>query len=212
MKPVTVLDHPLAGNSLCTLRNKETRTEEFRMAMEKLGMLLAVEATRDLPTVPETVVTPLEVEAVCDTVKGNRIILVPILRAGLGFVDCFLDVLPAAKVAHIGVARDHVTFEARTYLNTLPENTGEIDRVFVLDPMLATGNSSVSALKLVVEKGYSPETITLVTALSVKEGIQQVQNAFPAVKIVTGVIDPYLNEKAYIVPGLGDAGDRLNLL
>lgn len=212
MKPVTVLNHPLAGNFLCTLRNKDTRTEEFRMAMEKLGLLLAVEATKDLPTIPETVVTPLEVEAICPTVKDNRIMLVPILRAGLGFVDCFLDVLPAAKVAHIGVARDHVTFEARTYLNTLPDNTGEYDRVFVLDPMLATGNSSVSAIKIVVEKGYSPSIITLVTALSVNEGIEHVLKEFPALKIVTGVIDPYLNDKAYIVPGLGDAGDRLNLL
>jgi len=212
MRAVTVLDHPLAGNFLCTLRNKETRTEEFRMAMEKLGLLLAVEATRDLPTVAETVVTPLEVEAECLTVKGNRVMLVPILRAGLGFVDCFHHVLPTAKVAHIGVARDHDTFEARTYLNTLPVNNDEYDRVFVLDPMLATGNSSVSALKLVVEKGYSPDKITLVTALSVKEGIDHVLAEFPDLKIVTGVIDPYLNEKAYIVPGLGDAGDRLNLL
>ncbi|MGE5453712.1 MAG: uracil phosphoribosyltransferase [Methylocystaceae bacterium] len=212
MNLVTVLDHPLAGNFLATLRNKETRTEEFRMAMEKLGLLLAVEATRDLPTAPETVTTPLEVEAVCPTVKVNRIILVPILRAGLGFVDSFLEVLPAAKVAHIGVARDHETFAARTYVNTLPDNTGDCDRVFVLDPMLATGNSSVSALRLVVEKGYRPDTITLVTALSVNEGIEHVKAEFPELKIVTGVIDPYLNEKAYIVPGLGDAGDRLNLL
>ncbi|MGE5379428.1 MAG: uracil phosphoribosyltransferase [Methylocystaceae bacterium] len=212
MESVTVLDHPLAGNFLCTLRNKETRTEEFRMAMEKLGLLLAIEATRDLPTEPETVVTPLEVEAVCPTVKGRCVALVPILRAGLGFVNSFHNILPAAKVAHIGVARDHVTFEARTYLNTLPENNGEYRRIFVLDPMLATGNSSVSALKLIIEKGYSPNIITLVTALSVMEGIDHVKKEFPDIKIITGVIDPYLNDKAYIVPGLGDAGDRLNLL
>lgn len=212
MKSVIVIDHPLAGNSLCTLRNRDTRTEEFRMAMEKLGLLLAVEATKDLPVVKETVITPLDVEAECATVKGNRIMLIPILRAGLGLLDSFLSLLPAAKVAHIGVARDHVTLEARTYLNTLPENTGEYDRVFVLDPMLATGNSSVNAIKLVVEKGYSPEIMTLVTALSVQEGIDHVGTEFPELNIVTGVIDPYLNEKAYIVPGLGDAGDRLNLL
>lgn len=212
MDSVTVLSHPLAGNFIRTLRDRETKTEDFRLAMTKLGLLLAVEATRHLPIAEESVVTPLEVEANCSVVRDNRILLVPILRAGLGFVDCFLEVLPSAKVAHIGAARDHVTLEAHTYLDTVPPNTGEFDWVFVLDPMLATGNSSVSALKLVVAKGYSPSKMTLVTAFSVKEGIEHVKREFPDINLITGVIDPVLNDKGYIVPGLGDAGDRLNLL
>lgn len=212
MSLVNVIEHPLAGNCLRILRDKQTETEAFRKEMKRLGWFLAVEATKDIEYTLETVVTPLELEAQCPNVHDNRILLVPILRAGLGFVESFLDILPAAKVAHLGVSRDHETLEAITYLDTVPDNPDAFDRVYVVDPMLATGNSSVKTLEVIVSKGYQPERITLVCALAVKQGIKHVQDKFPAVKIITAVIDPNLNEKAYIVPGLGDAGDRLNLI
>ncbi len=212
MSSLNLITHPLAGNCLRTLRNRDTKTEDFRNAMDKLGVLLAVEATNDLSTCSDSVTTPLDVEAQCSYVNDSRILLIPILRAGLGFVESFIDILPSAKVAHIGIARDHETLEARPYLDTVPSHHEDFDRVLILDPMLATGNSSSKAIDLVLSKGYSAEKITLVCALSTMNGIGQLQSKYPALSIVTAAIDPELNEKAYIVPGLGDAGDRLNLL
>jgi len=194
------------------LRDRDTKTENFRQAMDKLGLLLAVEATINLPAEVDTVITPLDVEAQCSYVDDSKILLIPILRAGLGFVDSFVDVLPAAKVAHIGIARDHDTFEARTYLDTVPDHPEDFSQVLILDPMLATGNSSARAIELILSKGYTADKMTLVCALSTMVGIKQLQSKFPALSIITAAIDPELNEKAYIVPGLGDAGDRLNLL
>lgn len=212
MSSVNLIKHPLVGNWLRVLRNRDTKTENFRQAMDKLGLLLAVESTMDLDSCTDTVITPLDVEAHCSYVNDSRILLIPILRAGLGFLESFIDILPAVKVAHIGIARDHETLEARPYLDTVPDYHEEFDRVLILDPMLATGNSSAKAIELVLKKGYTPEKLTLVCALSTVTGIEQLQSKFPALKIVTAAIDPHLNEKAYIVPGLGDAGDRLNLL
>ncbi len=212
MSSVNLITHPLAGNCLRTLRDRDTKTEDFRRAMDKLGLLLAVEATKDLSSSSDTVITPLDVEARCSYVDESRILLIPILRAGLGFVESFMDVLAGAKVAHIGIARDHETLEACPYLDTVPGYFEEFDRVLVLDPMLATGNSSAKAIDLVLCKGYAADKITLVCALSTMTGIEQLQSKYPALRIVTAAIDPELNEKAYIVPGLGDAGDRLNLL
>jgi len=207
-----IVDHPVAGNYLKVLRDRETQIEGFRQALRKLGLILAVEATCDLEAVAGTVTTPLGVEAGCRQVRDGRILLAPILRAGLGFVDSFLDLLPSAKVGHIGLYRDHETLEACTYLDTVPDQADSFDRVFLLDPMLATGNSSVKAIELVAAKGCPPEKMTLVCAFAVRKGIDQVMKRFPAVKIITAVIDPELNDKSYIVPGLGDAGDRLYLL
>lgn len=212
MSSVNLIRHPLAGNCLRTLRDRNTKTEDFRRAMDKLGVLLAVETTMNLESTVDTVMTPLDVEAQCSYVDDSKILLIPILRAGLGFVDSFVDVLSAAKVAHIGIARDHETLEAKTYLDTVPDHPEDFDKVFILDPMLATGNSSVRAIELVLSKGYKAENMTLVCALSTMVGIGQLQSKFPALSITTAAIDPELNEKAYIVPGLGDAGDRLNLL
>jgi len=212
LSSVNLIKHPLAGNCLRTLRNRDTKTEDFRQAMDKLGLLLAVESTMDLNSSMDTVITPLDVEARCSYVNDSRILLIPILRAGLGFVESFVNVLPAAKVAHIGIARDHETLEARPYLDTVPDHHEEFDRVLILDPMLATGNSSVKAIELVLKKGYAAEKLTLVCALSTMVGISQLHSKFPTLKIVTAAIDPELNERAYIVPGLGDAGDRLNLI
>jgi len=212
LSSVNLIRHPLAGNCLRTLRDRDTKTEDFRRAMDKLGLLLAVETTMNLESAIDTVMTPLDVEAQCSYVNDSKILLIPILRAGLGFVESFVNVLPAAKVAHIGIARDHETLEARAYLDTVPDHPEDFDKVFILDPMLATGNSSVRAIDLVLSKGYSADQITLVCALSTMVGIGQLQSKFPALSIITAAIDPELNERAYIVPGLGDAGDRLNLL
>jgi len=212
LSSVNLIRHPLAGNCLRTLRNRDTKTEDFRQAMDKLGLLLAVEATMNLETMVDSVITPLDVEAQCSCVNDSKILLIPILRAGLGFVDSFVDVLSAAKVAHIGIARDHDTFEAKAYLDTVPDHPEDFDKVFILDPMLATGNSSVRAIELIMSKGYAADKITLICALSTMAGIGQLQSKFPALSIITAAIDPELNDKAYIVPGLGDAGDRLNLL
>ncbi|MFZ5643278.1 MAG: uracil phosphoribosyltransferase [Bacillota bacterium] len=209
---VKTVDHPVAGNLLRSLRNRDTQIEEFRRAMGKLGLLLAVEAARDLEVAADTVVTPLGVEADCTYVNDGRVLLVPILRAGMGFVEGFLDLLPSAKVAHVGMYRDHDTLEARTYLDSVPIFENNFDRVFILDPMLATGNSSVKAVEFVTAKGYPQDKITLVCAFSVRQGLDQVNKKFPDIKIITAVIDPELNDKSYIVPGLGDAGDRLYLL
>jgi uracil phosphoribosyltransferase len=208
---VKVIDHPLAGNYLRILRNRDTKVEDFRKAMYKLGLLLAVEATSGLQTAVDSVVTPLDVDATCHYVQESGVMLVPILRAGLGFLDSFLELLPGAKVAHIGIARDHVTLEAKPYLDSIPEQAEEFDRVIILDPMLATGNSITKALEIIVNKGYRPRQIVMANALATQQGIGQVQGKFPEVEIITGVIDPGLNDKAYIVPGLGDAGDRLYL-
>lgn len=212
MSSVNLIKHPMVGNCLKILRDRDTKTEEFRSAMDKLGLLLAVEATSELETTSTSVITPLDVEARCSYINDSRILLIPILRAGLGFVESFTRILPSAKVAHIGIARDHETLEAKPYLNTVPDYPEEFDRVLVLDPMLATGNSSAKALEMVISKGYSPDKITLCCALSTMVGIEQLHKKYPSLKIITGAIDPELNDVAYIVPGLGDAGDRLNLL
>ncbi len=211
MGSVSVIDHPLAGNYLRILRNREIQVADFRQAMYKLGLLLAVEATRGLQTTEDQVWTPLDVQATCRYVQDASVMLVPILRAGLGFLDSFMELLPAAKVAHIGISRDHATLEAKPYLDSVPEQTADFDRVIILDPMLATGNSTTKALEIITGKGYDPGQITLVNALAVQQGIDQVHSKFPDINIITGVIDPKLNDKAYIVPGLGDAGDRLYL-
>lgn len=212
MISVNLIKHPMAGNCLKTLRDRNTKTAEFRRALDKLGLILALEATGDLETVTDSVLTPLDAEARCSFVDDSRILLIPILRAGLGFVDSFTRLLSSAKVAHIGIARDHETLKAKPYLNTVPDDPKKFDRVLVLDPMLATGNSSTKALEMVINKGYSPEKITLCCALSTMIGIEQLHQKYPGLKIITAAIDPELNDKAYIVPGLGDAGDRLNLL
>lgn len=212
MHTVTVLRHPVVADKLRTLRDRNTGIQDFRSALKGLGFFLAMEATRNLPTTAAPVYTPLGVEAPAARVNSERVLLVPILRAGLGLVESFLEFLPAARVAHIGISRDHETLQARAYLCSLPENPDAFDCVFVLDPMLATGNSSVKTLDLIVEAGYSPEKITLVCAFAVEEGINQITGKYPLVNIVTATIDPRLNEKGYIVPGLGDAGDRLFLI
>ena len=212
MEKVHVIDHPLAGNALRVLRNRDSNSKQFREALNSLGLLLAVEACRELEVQQEQVMTPLVVPADCSFVDDNRILLVPVLRAGLGFVESFQSLLPMARVAHVGMYRDHETLEARPYLNSVPEQDNQYDRIIVLDPMLATGNSGVKALEFILDKGYEPSQVLFVCALAVRQGIEQIQAKYPQIEIFTAAIDPRLNDKAYIVPGLGDAGDRLYLI
>lgn len=211
MSSVTVLKHPLVNDRIRTLRDRDTDTELFRRALKELGLFLAMESTRHLSTKETTVITPLGVEAKAEEMDSSRYLLVPVLRAGLGFVDSFLEFLPKAKVAHIGVARDHDTLEARAYLFSVPANPVYYDEVFILDPMLATGNSSVKVLELLSEAGFLASNVRLVCGFAVDAGIKQINLKFPGVHIITATIDLGLNEVGYIVPGLGDAGDRLFL-
>jgi uracil phosphoribosyltransferase len=207
-----VIDHPLAGNFLRTLRDRDTGIKDFREAVHRLGLLLGVEVCRELKTERDSVITPLDVAAECRCVRDDRVMLVPVLRAGLGMVESFLTLLPSARVGHIGMYRDHETLEAKPYVNTLPDAIDEYERIIVLDPMLATGNSGAKALEFITAKGYQNEQILFVCMLATETGIKHINESFPGVKIYTAVIDPALNDKAYIVPGLGDAGDRLYLL
>lgn len=211
MDYVHMLDNPLAGNALRILRDRNTEIKEFRRAMNNLGLLLASEAGKKLTYKMEQVNTPLDVTAECVYIDDKKLLLVPILRAGMGLVESFLTFFPEAQVAHIGMYRDHETLEARPYVNTTPQCTSDVDKVLVLDPMLATGNSGVKALEFVINKGYDPKQVLFICALSTEQGIGQIHSRYPEIEIITAAIDPYLNEKAYIVPGLGDAGDRLYL-
>ncbi|MEW6697628.1 MAG: uracil phosphoribosyltransferase [Bacillota bacterium] len=212
MESVTVLRHPLADEQLQVIRNKESDITAFRAAMTRLGYLLAVETTKDAPVSEARVTTPMEVETPVTALEDDKILLVPILRAGLGLVESFLTFLPKAKVAHIGMSRDHETLQAKLYVNSLPKNLADFEQIYVLDPMLATGNSCVKALEVLTEFGADPAKIKVICAFVVKEGLGQIGSKFPRVKVVAAVVDPVLNNIGYISPGCGDAGDRLYLL
>ncbi|WP_072916715.1 uracil phosphoribosyltransferase [Desulforamulus aeronauticus] len=212
MEFVTVLRHPLADEQLQLIRNKESNISTFRAAINRLGQLLAIEATKDAPTEKAKVTTPMEVETTVSVLRDDKILLVPILRAGLGLVESFLSFLPKAKVAHIGMSRDHDTLQAKLYVNSLPKDLSEFERVIVLDPMLATGNSCIKALEVLVEAGIDASKIRVVCAFAVKEGLGQIQTKFPQVSVVTATVDPVLTNIGYISPGCGDAGDRLYLI
>ncbi|SHE74939.1 uracil phosphoribosyltransferase [Desulforamulus putei] len=212
MESVTVLRHPLVDEQLQLLRNKESDIAVFRAAMTRLGYLLAVEATKDAPVTESRVTTPMEVETPVTVLQDDKILLVPILRAGLGLVDSFLTLLPKAKVAHIGMSRDHETLKAKLYVNSLPKNLADFEQIFVLDPMLATGNSCVKTLEVLAESGADPAKVKVICAFAVNEGLGQIGSKFPRVKVIAAVVDPILNNIGYISPGCGDAGDRLYLL
>lgn len=200
---VTVVDHPLANHLLLTLRDVRTEPTSFRARTKRLTSLLMVEATRDLPTRPSTVQTPIE-EAT-GRVLARPIVAVPILRAGLGMLDTVVELFPEVRVGYLGLQRDEATFEPSEYYSKLPP-MDDAD-VFVLDPMLATGGSTVAALDSVKEAGASD--IRMVSIVSAPEGIKAVEEAHPDVDIYTASVDRELNEQAYIMPGLGDFGDRL---
>ena len=200
----TVIDHPLAAELLTNLRDSRTPNAEFRQALDGLAGMLLYEATRFLPTEEITVHTPL------GPAKGSRLsgapMLVPILRAGVGMVGAALRLVPSAEVGFVGLARDESTFQPMPYLAKLPERL-DGRPVFVLDPMLATGGSLVYTAQLLVARG-APEPITVVCVLAAPEGLQRAAESGIEMRVVTASIDSHLNDMAYIVPGLGDAGDR----
>ena len=204
-KNVHILDHPLIRHKLAIIRDKNTNTKQFREIIGELATLMAYESFKDVPTQEIEVETPLE-KTKQVVVKENSVAIVPILRAGLGMVDGILTLFPAAKVGHIGLYRNEETHEPVEYYCKLPEDIQ--DRlVIVTDPMLATGGSACDAITMLKKKGC--KNIRLMCLVSVPEGIKKVQNEHPDVDIYTAAVDDHLNENAYIVPGLGDAGDRI---
>jgi len=202
---VFVLDHPLVQHKLSIIRDKNTGSKEFRELVDEVAMLLTYEVTRNLPLEEVTIETPVS-PAKCQMLSGKKIGLVPILRAGLGMVSGLLRLVPTAKVGHIGLYRDPETLSPVEYYAKLPVDVAERE-LLVLDPMLATGGSAVAAIDYLKSKGAT--NIKLVCLIAAPEGIATVTRSHPEVEIYTAAIDSHLNEHAYIVPGLGDAGDRL---
>ena len=202
---LTVLDHPLIEHKLALLRSSSTASKDFRQLVAEITMLMTYEATRDLPTEPVKVTTPLETMT-GRRLAGKKLVLVPILRAGLGMVDGILQLIPSARVGHIGLYRDHATLEPVSYYFKVPEATQSRD-VFLLDPMVATGGSAVDAIGKL--KGAGIQRIRLWCLVAAPEGVRVLAKAHPDVPIFAATLDRQLNESGYILPGLGDAGDRL---
>lgn len=202
---VTICDHPLLKHKISLLRNKETGTNEFRALVEEIAMLIGYEALRDLELHEVPVETPIET-AMCPVIAGKKQAIVPILRAGLGMVGGMLKLMPAAKVGHIGLYRDEVTFEPHEYYCKLPAAIDQ-RKVFVVDPMLATGGSAISAIDFIKQRGC--KDITFLCVIAAPEGLDKLTAAHPDLKIFVGNLDRCLNENKYICPGLGDAGDRI---
>ena len=205
MAKVTVIDHPLVHHKLSILRNKETSVKEFRELVGEIAGLMCYEATRNLRTEEVLVETPVAV-AKCKMLAGKKLAIVPILRAGLGMVDNMVDLIPSAKIGHIGLYRDPVTHEPVEYYCKLPEDVGN-RVVFVVDPMLATGGSAVAAIDFLKKHGC--KNIIMMNIIGCPEGIKRVLEAHPDVDIYMAACDERLNEHKYIIPGLGDAGDRI---
>ena len=200
-----IVDHPLVQHKLSVMRDKNTSVKDFRALVGEIAMLLTYEATRDLPMTTRTIETPIcPFEA--PVLAGKKLAIVPILRAGLGMVDGILTLIPSAKVGHIGLYRDPETLAPVEYYCKMPHDIAERD-VIVLDPMLATGGSAVAAIQFL--KNYECRSIKLMNILAAPEGIQAVRTAHPDVDIYVAAVDEKLNDHGYIVPGLGDAGDRI---
>ena len=205
MANVHVLDHPLIQHKLAILRSKNTSVKEFRELISEISGLMCYEATRNLPTKEVEVLTPVAM-AKCRRLAGKKLAIIPILRAGLGMVDAMVDLIPSAKIGHIGLYRDPETHLPVEYYCKLPEDIGN-RQVFVVDPMLATGGSAVAAIDFL--KKYGCKSIIMMNIIGSPEGVAAVQKAHPDVDIYLAALDEKLNDHAYIVPGLGDAGDRI---
>lgn len=205
MSKVVVMDHPLIQHKIGIIRREETGSKDFRTMVSEIAMLMCYEATRDLELVNVEIKTPV-CNATVKELKGKKLAVVPILRAGLGMVDGMLTMIPAAKVGHIGLYRDPETLNPVEYYCKLPADCANRE-VFVVDPMLATGGSSVAAIQMLKDKGV--QHIRLMCIIAAPEGVKKMQEAHPDVDIYIGALDEHLNEHGYIVPGLGDAGDRI---
>ncbi len=204
-RKVIIFDHPLIQHKLSILRNKETSTRDFRSLVDEIAMLMMFEATRDLPTEAVKVETPCGI-ADCKQIAGRKMAFVPILRAGLGMVDGCLKLVPGARVGHIGLYRDETTLKPVEYYCKLPKDIEE-RYVFVTDPMLATGGSAIDAISQI--KLLNPRKIIFMCLIAAPEGLKALEEAHPDVDIYCAGLDDHLNENGYIVPGLGDAGDRI---
>ncbi|KAG2627073.1 uracil phosphoribosyltransferase-like [Panicum virgatum] len=206
---VFVPPHPLIKHWVSVLRNEQTPCSIFKSAMAELGRLLIYEASRDwLPTITGEIETPVAVASVEFIDPREPVLVIPILRAGLALAELASSVLPATKTYHIGLRRDEETLQPSIYLNNLPDNIPEGSRVLVVDPMLATGGTIVAAIDLLIECGVTSKQIKVVSAVAAPPALQKLNNKFPGLHVYTGTIDPEVNEKGFIIPGLGDAGDR----
>ena len=205
MATVHIMDHPLVQHKLAVLRNKETPVKEFRELVNEISGLMCYEATRNLPTMDVEVETPVAT-AHCKMLAGKKLAIVPILRAGLGMVDALVDLIPSAKIGHIGLYRDPETHLPVEYYCKLPDDIGN-RQVFVVDPMLATGGSAIAAIDFLKQHGC--KNIIMMNIIGCPEGVKAVQEAHPDVDLYLAAMDERLNEHAYIIPGLGDAGDRI---
>ena len=205
MAKVTVIDHPLVHHKLSILRNKETPVKEFRELVGEIAGLMCYEATRNLPMEEILVETPITT-AKCKQLAGKKMAIVPILRAGLGMVDNMVALIPSAKIGHIGLYRDPETHKPVEYYCKLPDDIGNRE-VFVVDPMLATGGSAIAAINFLKQHGC--KNITMMNVIGCPEGVKAVTEAHPDVDLYLAALDEKLNEHDYIIPGLGDAGDRI---
>ena len=205
MSKVCVFDHPLIQHKLSILRDKNTSVKEFRELISEIAMLMCFEATRDMPVEEVEIETPVA-KATVKRLAGKKVAIVPILRAGLGMVDGMVSMIPSAKVGHIGLFRDPETLEPVKYYYKMPVDIGERD-VIVVDPMLATGGSASAAIQFLKEDGV--KHIKLMSIIGAPEGVERMQADHPDVDIYVAALDDHLNEHGYIVPGLGDAGDRI---
>ena len=200
-----VISHPLIQHKLSILRREDTSTKDFRELVNEIAMLMGYEVSRDLPLEEVEIQTPI-IKTAQKQLSGKKLAIVPILRAGIGMVDGFLSLVPAAKVGHIGMYRDEETLEPVEYLVKLPEDIDQ-RQIFVMDPMLATGGSAILAVDSLKKRGAA--NIKFVCLVAAPEGVKKLQDAHPDIDIYTASLDERLNENGYIVPGLGDAGDRL---
>ena len=205
MIKVNILDHPLIQHKLTQIRQKETSTTQFRQMINEIGGLMVYEITRDLPLEQIEIQTPVATTK-ANVIAGKKMVVIPILRAGLGMVDGILQMIPSARIGHIGIFRDEETLQPVEYFAKFPDGLDQRD-IFIVDPMLATGGSAIAAINSIKKRGA--KNIKLVCLVGAPEGVKAVNEAHPDVTIYLASLDEKLNEKGYIVPGLGDAGDRI---
>lgn len=205
MIKVNILDHPLIQHKLTQIRQKDTSTTQFRQIINEIGGLMVYEITRDLPLEQIEIETPVA-KTKANVIAGKKMVVVPILRAGLGVVDGILQMIPSARIGHIGIFRDEETLQPVEYFAKFPDGLDQRD-IFIVDPMLATGGSAIAAINSIKERGA--KNIKLVCLVGAPEGVKAINDAHPDVTVYLASLDEKLNEKGYIVPGLGDAGDRI---
>ena len=205
MIKVNILDHPLIQHKLTQIRQKDTSTTQFRQIINEIGGLMVYEITRDLPLEQIEIETPVA-KTKANVIAGKKMVVVPLLRAGLGMVDGILQMIPSARIGHIGIFRDEETLQPVEYFAKFPDGLDQRD-IFIVDPMLATGGSAIAAINSIKERGA--KNIKLVCLVGAPEGVKAINDAHPDVTVYLASLDEKLNEKGYIVPGLGDAGDRI---